>query len=167
MCNMEIAVIGPDAAFLCRTARIEAACLADASSAQGRHWDLLALTQSAVTRPQRHTLQADNILLPGGAALPHIRARQAVAYGFSPRDTLTLSSLSGTESMLCLQRAMANLRGELLEPQELRLPRVAGTLDAPQALFLAGLLIFCLPAGSELIVPPAFQTAPLPLTPDC
>ena len=158
---------GQDCSSYCLTVpNIEVSCLADASAAEGRHWDLLALTQSAVRQPLRRALQADNVLLPGGAVLPDIQTHQAVAYGFSPRDTLTLSSLNGAESMLCLQRSMINLRGEPLEPQELRLPPVSRALDAWQALFLAGLLIFCLPAGSELRFPSAFRTAPSPLTSD-
>ena len=147
---MQIAVLGSDAPALCRKAALDVVCLESVSDAATRRWDLLALTQKAARRglPAK-ALSAERLLLPEGVDLP-IRAEQAVDYGLSSRNTLTLSSLTGATRLLCLQRSLRNLRGELLEPQELPLSREFAALDTWQALFLAGMLIYCRPAGSEL-----------------
>lgn len=113
--------------------------LADAA---GCDWDILALTRGAASGAFSGTLRARCLLLPGDSApsLVHtLHALQIVAYGFSPRDTLTLSSVTGAERLVCLQRSLLTLGGTLLEPQELPLPPALSSLDAEQALLAAGI----------------------------
>ena len=55
----------------------------------------------------------------GGGDLSGLRAETVVTWGLSPRDSLTLSSLS--EPVLCVQRALLRPDGGVVEPQELPL----------------------------------------------
>ena len=50
-------------------------------------------------------------------------AGTVVTYGLSPRDSITLSSL--TEPVLCVQRALPLACGGVLEPQEFPMPGVS------------------------------------------
>jgi len=56
-------------------------------------------------------------VLPSGYAAPPA-ADQLVTCGFSPQDTLTLSSAKGP--LLSLQRRIVTGNGAVLEPQELK-----------------------------------------------
>ena len=78
--------------------------------------DLLAAVFSPcshITVPVRCKLA----VVPGEAAAA-VEAEQLVTCGFSPRDTLTLSSAEGP--LLSLQRQLLTLSGTRLEPQELK-----------------------------------------------
>lgn len=138
---MEIAVIGAEAAALCRRANVHIHAFSALRQADGRRWQLLALSPNALPAPHAPGLRADCLLLPGdsGSALAReVRAVQLVGYGFSPRDTLTVSGVTGTGRMLCLQRALLTLRGTLLEPQEIPFPTEFAALSPERALFAAG-----------------------------
>lgn len=88
-----------------------------------RRWTLLALTALGCRLLTGQAVQAQILLLPGEwAAQEGFQAGTVVTYGLSPRDSITLSSL--TEPVLCLQRALPGLRGQVLEPQEFPLPGV-------------------------------------------
>ena len=144
---MEIAVVGARARALCRAAGVSGARAFSAlTQAGGRAWDLLALSSDAVRASFSGTLHAHSLLLPGDSA-PSLaagaQALQIVGYGFSPRDTLTLSSFAGRERLLCLQRGLLTLGGALLEPQELPLPEALSPLREEDALFIAGLRLLC------------------------
>ncbi|MBE7004015.1 MAG: hypothetical protein E7425_06990 [Ruminococcaceae bacterium] len=143
---MHIAVIGQESAALCLAAGCGVLPLRSLAEAQGQDWDLLALLRDASACPAQGCLRTRCLLLPGdsGASLAlSIQAGQLVGYGFSPRHTLTLSSLNGPERLLCLQRAVLTLDGTLLEPQELPLPQELSNLDAEQALLAAGVRLLC------------------------
>lgn len=144
---MEIAVVGAQAEALCRRAGIVGARAFSAlAEADGRIWDLLALSRDAARAPYPAALRVKNALLPGDSApalAAALHAVQIVGYGFSPRDTLTLSSVTGAERLLCLQRGLLTLGGVLLEPQELPLPHTLSPLGAEDALLAAGLRLFC------------------------
>lgn len=144
---MEIAVVGARARVLCEMAQIRGAHAFSAlSEAEGRVWTLLALTHDAARAPFPVSLRACCLLLPGDSETSlafGVEAAQIVGYGFSPRDTLTLSSVTGTERLLCLQRGLLTLDGTLLEPQELPLPPAFSALRAEDALFAAGLRLLC------------------------
>lgn len=146
---MDIAVIGANAQALCCLEGICVQPLPAPEDAEGWEWDIIALTRSALRRPFRGVLRARSLLLPGdsapGFALSE-SASQVIGYGFSPRDTLTLSSLEGR--ILCLQRSVFTLDGTLLEPQELPLPAALDRLPAEQALLAAGLLLLSRRVGS-------------------
>lgn len=144
---MEIAVVGARARALCRAAGVSGARpFSTLAQAGGHAWDLLALPANAVCASFSGTLRARSLLLPGDSA-PSLaagtRAAQIIGYGFSPRDTLTLSSFAGRERLLCLQRGLLTLGGALLEPQELPLPEALSALREEDALFIAGLRLLC------------------------
>ena len=141
---MDIAVVGADAEILCRAAGVEATTFSVLAAAAGRCWDLLALARDAARAPCPDGVRARNLLLPGDseASLALCTgALQVIGYGFSPRDTLTLSSVTGAERLLCLQRSLITTDGEVLEPQELPLPRALSSLGSEQALLAAGLAL--------------------------
>ena len=141
---MNIAVVGADARALCRAAGIEAEVFPALALIPNRAWDLLALARDAAQTPYLGDVSARNLLLPGDSDPSFALctgALQVVGYGFSPRDTLTLSSVTGAERLLCLQRSLITADGELLEPQELPLDSSLSTLGADQALLAAGLLL--------------------------
>ena len=123
-----------------------ARCFSAPAQAGGRVWDLLALSADAARAPFSGVLRAHSLLLPGDSA-PSLAAGapalQIIGYGFSPRDTLTLSSFAGRERLLCLQRGLLTLGGALLEPQELPLPESLSALREEDALFIAGLRLLC------------------------
>ena len=77
----------------------------------------------------------------GGGDLSGLRAETVVTWGLSPRDSLTLSSLS--EPVLCVQRALLRPDGGVVEPQELPLPRLPA--PAEQMLPLLGLWLLRMP----------------------
>lgn len=146
---MEIAVVGARARTLCRTAGVSGARpFSTLAQAGGHAWDLLALPPDATCAPFPGALRARSLLLPGDST-PSLaagaQALQIIGYGFSPRDTLTLSSFAGRERLLCLQRGLLTLGGALLEPQELPLPEALSALREEDALFIAGLRLLCGP----------------------
>ena len=139
---MDIAVVGADAPALCRAADVDAQAFFALADASGRAWDLLALTREASRKPFLGAISARNLLLPGDSDPSFAMgtgALQVVGYGFSPRDTLTLSSFAGAERLLCLQRSLLTADGALLEPQELPLSPALASLGEEQALLIAGL----------------------------
>lgn len=82
--------------------------------------------------------QAQIVLLPGAMGRSSIRANCAVTYGMSGRDTLTLSSVTGRERILSLQREILTVRGEILERQELT---VRGAMEPERLLAVYGALL--------------------------
>ena len=109
-------------------------------------WPLLALTAEGC-----QTLRENNggrvvcrlLLAPGDVqVLPNqILAETVISYGLSPRDSLTLSSL--TRPVLCVQRALPRLDGTSVDAQEFPLPPLPGP---PEALLpLLGLWLLQIP----------------------
>ena len=68
-------------------------------------------------------VEAELLLAPGDCSLAGFSAGTVVTYGLSPRDSITLSSL--TEPVLCVQRALPLACGGVLEPQEFPMPGVS------------------------------------------
>lgn len=139
---MDIAIVGARAQALCRAAQLDAHPFPVLADAAGRAWDLLALARDAAKTPFFGDIRARNLLLPGDSDPSFAQgmgALQVVGYGFSPRDTLTLSSVTGAERLLCLQRSLLTADGALLEPQELPLSPALSTLSEDDALLVAGL----------------------------
>ena len=88
----------------------------------GRHWDVLALTVGGCRKLRGAEIDCGVLILPGDCgpeALRGVRMEQAVSYGLSARDSLTLSSLR--EPVLCIQRALRRPDGGVVEPQEIPL----------------------------------------------
>jgi len=146
---MQIAVVGALSRTLCRAAGVDADAFPTLRDASGRAWDLLALSRSAVPPRFSGALSARSLILPGDccASLALCTgARQVVDYGLSPRDTLTISSLTGTERLFCLQRSIVALNGVLLEPQELPFSSALAVFSDEDALLIACLRLLCDPA---------------------
>lgn len=105
----------------------EAAEVADAEHPAllaGREYDLLVVSPRAVGWAGAAALQCQTVLLPGsaGALTGSLRAERAVSYGLNPKDTLTVSSLSGERICVALQRGIIRLDGSVVEEQEIVLP---------------------------------------------
>ena len=105
-------------------------------------WSLLALTGQGC----RETVDASCrvLLVPGdwaSSVLTRVRADTVITCGLSPRDSLTLSSL--TEPVLCVQRALPRPDGGEVVPQEFLLPPLPG--NAVELLPLLGLRLLQMP----------------------
>ena len=91
-------------------------------------------------------LRCGTVLLPGacGGLLEQIRAKSAVSYGLSPKDTITLSSRRGDRLWVAVQRELVRMDGTVLERQELSVELEEG-MDTLHALALtgAGLILGC------------------------
>lgn len=142
---MDIAVVGSTASTLCKITNVGAKAFRALSELPPGGWDILALTQMRAAAAG--SLYAHSLLLPGSsdpALAKRIYALQIISYGLSPRDTLTLSSFSGSERMICLQRSLLTVHGGLLEPQELPLPPALSGLCEESALLAAGVCLLSL-----------------------
>ena len=95
-------------------------------------WPLLALTPEgcrALAGTENAGIVCRLLLAPGNLpALPaQVRAETVISFGLSPRDSLTLSSL--TEPVLCVQRALPRPDGAVVDPQEFPLPPLPGPAE--------------------------------------
>lgn len=106
----------------------------------GRTWDLLALTRRGRAALGRAEVSCRTLLIPGDSP-PPLRAETVITYGLSPRDSLTLSSL--TEPVLCVQRHLPRPDGAVIEPQEFPLPSLPGPPE--ELLPLLGLRLLLMP----------------------
>lgn len=109
-------------------------------------WPLLALTPEgcrALAEAGGREIVCRLLLAPGDLpALPaRVRAETVVSYGLSPRDSLTLSSL--TEPVLCVQRTLPRPDGGVVDPQEVPLPSLPAPAEA--LLPLLGLRLLQMP----------------------
>lgn len=85
--------------------------------------------------------QGVHLLLGEGLAVPAgIRPAQVISLGRGSKNTVTVSSLQGERMMISLQRTVASLSGEPVEPCELPFGLPRGT-DLPQALAAAAILL--------------------------
>lgn len=105
----------------------EAAEVTDAehpSLLAGTGYDLLIVSPLAVGWAGLAALSCETVLLPGAAGplAGSLLAARAVSYGLNPKDTLTVSSLSGDRICVALQRGIIRLDGNVVEEQELVLP---------------------------------------------
>ena len=69
-------------------------------------------------------------------------ANTAVCCGMSGRDTLTLSSLREDGAMVCLQRDLTSLTGEVIEPCDIPV-KTAARYSERHILFTAAVLLAC------------------------
>lgn len=111
--------------------------------------DLLVVAPDAAGLAGLGVLHPRLALLPGGrlAACRQVQAASAVSYGLGPQNTLTLSSITGADVSVALQREIRTLSGRTVERQEWVLP-MDPTLDsADHLLCLVGafLLLDCPP----------------------
>ena len=83
------------------------------------------------------------LLLAGGANAAIFDTSCIVTYGMSPKNTLTVSSISGARLVISLQREVATVEGVVLERQELVVEGHGSAecrLAAAGAVLLSGLL---------------------------
>ena len=110
-------------------------------------WDVLALAAADEGPPVEGRC---GILLVSGLCPPErlarIQAQTVITCGLSPRDSLTLSSL--TEPVLCVQRALPRPDGTVVEPQEFPLPPLP--CPAQEALIPLGLRLLQMPLTQDL-----------------
>lgn len=114
-----------------------------------RRWDLLALTRRGCRDLGPGRRAACRVLLVPGdcppALLADLRAERVISWGLSPRDSLTLSSL--TQPVLCVQRRLPRPDGGWVEPQELPLPPLPA--PAEELLPLLGLRLLRMPLTED------------------
>lgn len=95
-------------------------------------WPLLALTPEGCRTLNQigGEIVCRLLLAPGDLlALPaQVRAETVISFGLSPRDSLTLSSL--TEPVLCVQRTLPRPDGAMIDPQEFPLPPLPAPAEA-------------------------------------
>lgn len=108
-----------------------------ASEIDEQIWDFLALSRDGAEAMEKiKDVQCHTLLLPGDAPIsPMLQAIQVVAYGFSPRDSLTVSG----EGLVCVQRRLISLKKAIIEPQEILLEDELRALSPEDALFAVGL----------------------------
>lgn len=91
-----------------------------------RRWDLLALTREACRTLERTSAvySCKTLLLPGDAdgTLRYVESERVVDYGFSSKNSLTISGLA-EQTVVCVQRVLFLPDGGAVEPQEIPLPK--------------------------------------------
>jgi hypothetical protein len=107
--------------------------------------DILVLTEDAprVVRQAGERVKCGILLLPGDSAASGTDAEAfdagcIVTYGMSPKNTITLSSISEESCVLAIQREFLTSSGELLERQEMR---IKGGMRPGSLLAVAGALL--------------------------
>lgn len=96
--------------------------------------DLLVCSPAAVVRS---TARFRTVLTPGGNACP--ASDEAVSYGPSPRDSLTVSSITPASLVISIQRELLSLNHTTIERQEL--PHIPITRSSDTTLAVAGALL--------------------------
>jgi hypothetical protein len=91
--------------------------------------DVLVLSEDAGISDRKARISCKILLLPGdsaaGGAVPgdtdSFDAECIVTYGMSPKNTITLSSISEDMCVLALQRELITTCGDVLERQEIKI----------------------------------------------
>lgn len=90
--------------------------------------DVLVLSEDALISGRKAHIGCTLLLLPGdpaaGGPVPgdtdFFDTKCIVTYGMSPKNTITLSSISEDTCVLALQRELITTRGDVLERQEIK-----------------------------------------------
>lgn len=117
----------------------------------GREWSILALMGKEACSLNSELLRCRILLVPGNVSpsyLARIQAEYVITYGLSPRDSLTLSSL--TDPVLCVQRILPRPDGALIEPREFPLPELPAS--AAELLPLLGLRLLQMPLTENIFL---------------
>ena len=104
---------------------------------KGESYDLMAVL-SAAALPQGVRC---SVLLLWEGELPSVAAEQVIGCGFSPRSTLTLSSLGPPRAVLSVQRVLRCTDGRCVLPQDIPLPPQWCDLLPETQLMLAGMAL--------------------------
>ena len=78
------------------------------------------------------------LLWEGSVPQGTLRAKRVISCGFSPRCSLTLSSISTRGAILSVQRTILCPDGRCVLPQDIPLPQAWAALPAEEQLMLAG-----------------------------
>lgn len=120
---------------------------------QKKKTDILVLTEDAIRSLQREKnagkhvcIRCGILLLPGDAGAAGedsfdtdiFDAGCIVSYGMSPKNSITLSSISEESCVLALQRELVTAKGDVLERQEIK---INGGLRPDRLLAVAGALL--------------------------
>jgi hypothetical protein len=102
--------------------------------------DILVLTEDApkLERKADERIRCGILLLPGGADAEAFDADCIVTYGMSPKNTITLSSISEESCVVAIQRELLTSCGEMLERQEIK---IKGGMRPTSLLAVAGALL--------------------------
>lgn len=117
----------------------------------GREWSILALMGGKASALDSELLRCRILLVSGNVSpsyLARIQAECVITYGLSPRDSLTLSSL--TAPVLCVQRILPRPDGALIEPREVPLPELPAS--AAELLPLLGLRLLQMPLTESVFL---------------
>lgn len=109
--------------------------------------ELLIIAPGATGWAGAEALSCRMVLLPGSAG-PLARAFQAesaVSYGVSPRDTITLSSLEGSQLCVAIQRELVTVSGGVVDRQEIILSLPEGWRSLPYLAAVGSLLLLGVP----------------------
>jgi hypothetical protein len=128
---------------------------ASCSELRGSRPDILVLSEEApmsCLRPES-SIRCGILLLPGDTVADDTVADDRIAggndtcgceagcivtYGMSPKNTITLSSISETSCVLAIQREFLTVSGDMLERQEIR---IMGGMKPGRLLAVAGALL--------------------------
>jgi len=107
-------------------------------------YDLFAIVTSDLAAPfPSGDLSCQALLLPGDAQmaiLEQIPSKWAVSFGFSPKDSITVSSIGSDYAVLALQRELVTVAGHIVEQQEIPLSHPTST-SASDLMALYGCLL--------------------------
>ncbi len=105
--------------------------------------ELLVVAPDATGLAGLDVLRPRLALLPGGCvtACRQVQAACAVSYGLGVQNTLTLSSITGENVSVALQRELLTLSGRTVERQEWVLPMDLSLGSADHFLCLVGALL--------------------------
>jgi hypothetical protein len=110
--------------------------------------DVLVLSPDTVGKKEapaaKERVACGIALIPGdtgpGDAGSSIEAECVVTYGMSPKNTLTLSSISEASYVLAIQRELLTAKGDVLDRQEIRM---RGGMKPDTLMAVAGTLLIC------------------------
>ncbi|SHH64791.1 hypothetical protein SAMN02745823_00613 [Sporobacter termitidis DSM 10068] len=105
----------------------------------GSQPDILVLGEDAAPScGPAERIQCGILLMPGDGDASAFDARCIVTYGMSPKNTITLSSISETSCVLAIQREFLTAGGDMLERQEIK---IMGGMRPDCLLTVAGALL--------------------------
>lgn len=117
---------------------------------RGSHPDVLVLSEESSKDPSGDTahIRCGILLLPGDGDAEAFDAECIVTYGMSPKNTITLSSISEESCVLAIQRELLTSSGDMLDRQEFK---IRGGMRPGCLLPVAGALLIL---GIKLAVNP-------------
>jgi hypothetical protein len=90
---------------------------------RGRRPDIVVLSEAPAKEygGESAHIRCGILLLPGDGDAEAFDAECIVTYGMSPKNTITLSSISETSCVLAIQRELLTSFGDMLDRQEIKI----------------------------------------------